>query len=509
MGRGWLVGVVLLSACFDFDLLERPFDSGLPDLAESDLAAPIDLAGVDLAGADFAGVDFAVPPAPDLAGADLAGADLTPVVCPLPPLPPKVLYVAPGGTGNGAGPATPLGSVNDAVLAAIAQPDPAAILIAAGTYVGTVAMTGMGSITLYGGFNTAYTCRDPSPTVTKIAGPSGGVGIVVSDGTFVLDDLTIAGGANSTANYGIGLQIDGASGTVVGTVRNCEVRSHDSLTTLVQGAYAISVQTATLTVDHSRVTAGATNGATGAWGLYMCSAAVLVTDSVIETSDPGSAHAQYAVDMPSNTCGTPALTPGLIVIRSLLFAGGGSGAGNNAFRLGLSGTTPVITASALVSLAGNAVAANNGASSPLALTITGSTLNGTTTTGGRAINVAMTSLFTLNMTDSILYAHTPIGLSGMTNQLAVNHTGVNLLHGNSSTIVASAAGSADIAAYKSTWDSSAVDMDPLLSATDYVHLLPGSPAVGLAGPQPCSTPMDIEGETRPKGPACDVGADEL
>jgi hypothetical protein len=496
MGRGWLIALSMMAGCFDFDLLKRPFD---------DLGAADDLAGVDLAGADFADVDFA---GSDLGvTGDLAGADLVSCVAP-PSFTGRVFYVAPGGGGDGSTPAAAAGSINNAVQKATMAPDPAVVLIAAGTYVETVSINTTGILGLYGGFNPTFTCRDPSPGNTKLVGRPSGVGLVISNGFLTLDGMTIAGGGASATDDTVGIAIDGSSGTVSGTVHDCEVRSHDSLSTQVHTAYAMSVQAATVTIDQSHLIAGATAGTAspGAWGLFLCTAAATVVDSQIETDDPGSAHAQIAVDFPSTACGTPALTPALSVTRSSLFAHG-AGASNTAFRLGRTGITPRFESSALIAPAGNVAVGNNSAGSPLAMTFVGSTLNGTGA-GSRAINLASTSTLSLGLTDSILIANIPISSSGAIGSIQLTHSGVNLLHGVTTTIVALSTGSLDIAGYQTNYDSSGLDMDPLLSTTDYIHLQAGSPAVGLAGASPCSTPKDIDGESRPKGTNCDVGADE-
>jgi hypothetical protein len=303
--------------------------------------------------------------------------------------------------------------------------------------------------------------------------------------------------------------IDGsAGGTINGTVRGCEVRTQYALGSLVSSGYAMSIQAATVSIDHSYLRAGASGGIGGMWGLFLCSAAVTVTDSTIETNDPGSGHPQFAVDMPAGACGTPGLTPALSITRSKLVAIGGSGAANTGFRLGLPAVTPLFASSALIAVGGNAVVANNASSMPLAMNFLASTINGTTATGGRGINVAQTSQLTLGLIDTIVQGVYAISLSGSSNQLAVNHMGINLLHG-SSAVLASTNGAADITAYRSAYgDTSAVDMDPLLSVFDNVHLQGGSPALGLAGASPCSTAKDIDGQTRPQSGACDVGADE-
>jgi len=171
--------------------------------------------------------------------------------------------------------------------------------------------------------------------------------------------------------------------------------------------------------------------------------------------------------------------------------------------------TPNFSASALVAVGGSAMAANN-VSNPLAASFIGCTLTGTSNSGGRGLNIANTTLFTLTAQDTIIYAPVPISLGGPATNLTVNHSGINLVHASSGTtvLVSTNPTSMDITAYKAMFDSTAIDVDPALSTTDYVHLGSGSMAVDKVSGPTCSTPKDIDGETRPKGSACDIGADE-
>jgi hypothetical protein len=496
MGRASLITLLMMGGCFDFDLLERPFDSAVPDLP----------AGADLASADFA--DFAVA---DLAGADLANVDLAAspdlnACAPVGTFIGRLVYVAPGGTGDGSGVNAPTGSINTAVQRAIMAPDPAYVLIASGSYVDNVSITGSVHVSLYGGYNTAFTCRDPSPGTTVLTAMAGGIAIVVNSGaTFTVDGMTLKGGATAANAAGIGLAIDGAAGTVNGTISHCEVLSHDGAATVLS-ATGISVQASNLTVDHSHVFAGATGGTMTTTGIYLCSSSVTITDSTIETNDPGANHAQIAVDMPNASCGGT-VTAALGVTRGKLLAGG-SGAANTAFRLLLPSVTPSFAASALVAVGGTAMAANNVAG-PLAVSFVGCTLNGTGNAGGRGLNVANTTQLMLSTQDTIYYAVVPIAVGGPANQLTVNHMGINLLHASASTTVLSSTDAPmNIAAYNSMVDSTAIDANPALSTSDYVHLGAGSMAVDKIPGPTCSTPKDIDGDTRPQGGACDIGADE-
>jgi hypothetical protein len=160
-----------------------------------------------------------------------------------------------------------------------------------------------------------------------------------------------------------------------------------------------------------------------------------------------------------------------------------------------------------VAIGGNSVVATNTTSAMLSMSFVGSTLNATGTPS-RAVNVGQTSQLALALTDTILTGSIPIGLSGASTQLMVTPGGINLLHGSTTTILAFATGSYDISGYQTNYDANAKDMDPKLSTTDYVHLLSGSPAVDLTHSTTCSTMRDIDGEMRPKGTYCDVGADE-
>jgi hypothetical protein len=487
MGRVWLAITMLVAGCFDFDLLKRP----LGDLSTSrDLSSENDdLAGEDLAGSDFAKSD-----------ANPCG--------PPPAVAANVFYVAPNATGDGKSAASPAGSIQAAVQLAQQAAGPAAILIASGTYTEVVSITG-GFITLYGGLDAAFKCRDATqPPVTRLVAPAAMSGLTATNGTFTLDRMTVVGGGGIGPTLGAALTLDGTSGTVNGTIRDSELRSHEPLTTQVTNAYAVNSRAATLTIDHSHLIAGATNGSVSpsVWGLYLCSSTASVTDSLIETDDPASMHGQIAIHLAETTCGPGAITPGLEVVRSTLSAHGSGGA-NMALFLGLTGVTPSFQSSALVAPGGSAVVGKNSANAALALSFIGSTVNAPGA-GTRAINIGSMSPLDLTIKDTILTALIPISLGTAGSGLTVHFGGVNLLHGSTSTVLAAANGSYDIAAYRTSYDATAVDMDPML-ATDYIHLLPGSPAVDLTQSAVCSTPRDIDGEMRPKGSFCDVGADEL
>jgi hypothetical protein len=459
--------VVTWAGCFDFDLLERPLD---------DLSASLDLA-----------TD---------ANADGGG-------CLLPSLPGNVLYVAPGGAGDGSSPSAPFGSIQSAIQAA--GQTSTAILIASGTYTEALTITG-GDVALYGGYDPSFACRDSSqPPLSTITPPVAKPAIAVTGGTFVLDGLTVIGGATG-ATTAYGLAVDGTGAAVSGTVRRSEIVSHQPASLQVYQAYAVSVKAGTISIDHSHLVTGATVAAIApsSIALYLCTAAATITDSTLETGDPTAGHAQRALMYDSIACGTPALTPSLTVKRSKLLAEATGGA-NMAVWLGASNVRPRFESSALVAVGGNALVINNAASSPMAVDFVGSTLNSVNST---AINVFKTSQLTLGLTDTIVTGNVPIAVSGPAAMLAVTPMGVNLLHGSTATVLATSSGNYTIAMYNATYDLNAQDHDPMF-ISDNFHLSATSPAKDLTGSATCSTPLDIDGETRPRGTFCDVGADEL
>jgi hypothetical protein len=318
--------------------------------------------------------------------------------------------------------------------------------------------------------------------------------------------MTLLGGSGGP--LGVGLNLDGTLADVHGTVQGCEVHSHDPITDQVTTAYAISSKAASLNVEYSHLVSGATNGSISPSSatLFLCTAEATVTDSLLETADPGAGHGQIALEYANATCGSPPFIPSLNVIRSRLWAHG-TGASNTAFRLGSAMVTPRFESSALLAPAGNVMVVNASAAGNYAANFFGCTLNGTGT-GGRAVNVVTANLLTLGLTDTLIVAAVPITLSGPPGQLFIDAGGANILHGSTTTLVAYNTSSFDITGYRANYgDGNADDLDPLLQS-DGIHLGPGSPAAEHTNSTTCSTANDIDGENRPKGVYCDTGADE-
>src|SRR5262249_23495870 len=137
------------------------------------------------------------------------------------------------------------------------------------------------------------------------------------------------------------------------------------------------------------------------------------------------------------------------------------------------------------------------------LDLIGSTVNAV---GGRALYIVNTSKLSLGLQDTVLAGQWAIS-GNMTSGLVGNAQGTNVLHRHSG-VATFTAMTLDITGYKTTFnDPNAKDLPPMF-AGDNFHLAPGSPLVDLTMTTSCSTNQDVDGETRPKGAACDVGADE-
>jgi hypothetical protein len=334
----------------------------------------------------------------------------------------------------------------------------------------------------------------------------------VRGGTLLLDGLVAKGGAGSSSADAFGIKADGtgALNAITLTVRGCIIQSQEPLEFVVVHAYAVYGKSADIQILSSHLVSGATaTNATsppGSWGIYFCGVHALLEDSTVETNNPGAGHVQYALDYDGNCGGSTGLRD-LAIHRSTLAALGGAGAGNTAFRFRATGFTPDVQSSAMVSIGGNAFAAQQVESSTMAANFIASTFNAV---GGVGIALQTPSWLALGLKDTIVTGETPISsYDSSTSKMPITAAGQNILHGGTTTIYKLSTSALDITAYRTTCnDPNAKDLDPGIDPTDHVHLQAGAGAADLAGPAPCSTNRDVDGDSRPKGGACDVGADE-
>jgi hypothetical protein len=471
-----LVASVASAGCFDFDLLRR---------------APDGMGG----------------------GGDLGGeADMAPG-CRVPTmLPSSIFYVSPDGTGDGSSPAAASGTIQQAVSRALQSGQQSAILVVGGVYAEHITID-IGNILIYGSYDAQFACRDPSwPPTTQVLGPPGMPAFEVKGGTLLLDGLALKGGAGSSSADAFGIKADGtgSASPITLTVQGCAVQSHEPLSFAVVHAYAVYGKSADIKILSSHLISGttATNATTspGSWGIYYCGVHALIEDSTIETDNPGTSHVQYALDYDGNCGGATAMLD-LKIHRSTLAALGGGGASNTACRQRSTSIVPEVQASALVAIGGIAYAAQQVESSTMTINFVASTLNGV---GGIGIALQSPTFLNLGLRDTIITGETPISsYDSSVSKMPITAAGQNILHGGSTTVYKLSNSALDITAYRSMCgDANAKDLDPGIDPADHVHLVAGAAAADIAGPPPCSTSQDVDGEARPKGGACDVGADE-
>jgi hypothetical protein len=184
-----------------------------------------------------------------------------------------VLCVRPGG-------GAPCFAAIPAALAAAAAGD--TIRVAAGTYIGAVALDE--NVTLEGGWNAAFTARDPASFISTIVPGVGDTSSVVSTfgpaanpaaSTPVLDGFTIEGGrADLGSNHGGGVRLRFSQATV----RDCVIRGNRGY--LLGGG--VWVQGGSARFERVRIEANVgTDGALGG-GVMLENASATFEDSVIQ-----------------------------------------------------------------------------------------------------------------------------------------------------------------------------------------------------------------------------------
>jgi hypothetical protein len=368
-----------------------------------------------------------------------------------------------GGVPNDcASPAAPCKSL-DRVLAAAQSGD--VLNLAGGKYRSRVLIDWSTDLTFLGGWDPTFTTRDPglNPSVLRARGRKTPLGpdrrvftIIAGAGEAIaitIDGLTLSGGKakaiiDTFDSFAIGQDGGGGLAALAGT----------------QGSVTLDVRRSTISFNRSQLKSGGGVfiGASGGTSSIVASFdGVLLTDN----------EADYAGALEVLSCGSPTCTAALTMTNCVLMAN--EAEGSAAIHALGSGVT--------LGLVNTTITGNHGHSEPEDYP------EGAVVVGSGAI---------ANLTNTILWGNdlTPPSVG---TDLTLGPVTVNLDHSDVGGVDAGAGTVNDLGGN--------LDVNPGLAG---FALVPASPLVD-AGTCAGAPPFDIEGDPRPSGAACDIGADEL
>ena len=389
------------------------------------------------------------------------------------------------------------------------------VRVAAGTYVGNVVINE--NVTLEGGWNSAFTARDPALYPSIIEPSDTTFSVVYIDGVLadpassipVLDGFTIRGGGRGEdqgGNHGGGIRIRDSNATI----RNCIVTGNRGY--LFGGG--IWVQRGAPRIESARIEGNVVvGGGEYGGGIEFENAQGVMVDTVVRgnaTSDPAGSHGAGiaivgggpvrisggaiednrapatcsaglgvggGIAVSSPTSGSPG-----VLVERVRFSGNCAGTQGDA--LWLSGGTVLVTDSAITA-SGDGVTITNGATTELR----------NVTLAGPGDGAAVLSSAPLTLANSIVTGFA----QGVVRQLSTVTPRDNLFWDNAQDAVFFALDASDRVA------------DPLLDAS--LHLGAGSPAID-SGQRPSRVDRDVDGDPRVADGGSgrfriDVGADEF
>jgi hypothetical protein len=474
--RGLALAVVAaLAGCFDWDRLETPRDDDLP-IALTD--------GGNAKDGPIADLSMVVP------GVDMANR------CVLPKPTSGLFMVTPGG---------PM-TIQEAVNQAIGVGAGSMVFIAEGNYPETLDISG--PIQVYGSFTSDFTCRDLNSHTTVITGAQDDIPTVTFGKGAALDGLQIFGVGKSTP-----VAVMANPGAV--SIGHSILRSQIDLTSEVTVARGLVVSGVKgLTIDGCDIESGLTNHLgdfSASTAVYLCSSTATINASAIGANQNASIGSTgLLIDQ---TCG--GLNGNDIFLQDSLIYAHSTG-----FALGLHSTATVGMTN--IHLAGSALtgastskpyAIYTDGSQPQNLFLSEATVSASGSMAATAIHME-TGAVMIQTTDSIISGgFALVDADGMP---MLNGTGHNLYYatmtdnsdgGMGQPVLLLANGVPYDLAWVITKDPAAAYGNPLFQPDGY-HLMIGSPAIDKGMP-PCAVAIDIDGEMRPKGTKCDIGADEF
>ncbi len=339
--------------------------------------------------------------------------------------------------------------------------------------------------------NKASPCRTLAHALTQAAS---GDTIKLAAGTYK-ENLFID--LSATVQLSGGWLADFSSQDPVANVTTVDGRSKDSVFSILAGkGHVIDVTLDGLTITHGRAPVGA---GISAFSVGNGSLSLTLTGTTVTRNKGGGIDAF--------SLGSSALTVTVSNSTVTNNKGGGIAADSLATSaLNMTLVNSVLANNKAPKSFGGGIDATASDGSTLNLTVTNSTLTGNKAAGGGGINAFLsggsTAQMTVNLTNTILWGNK-----------AEDGKDLDMLaSGGTLTVNATHDDIGDVQTFSGTFNDLGdnISDDPrfVSAKKKNLHLTAGSPAID-AGTCTGAPPTDFEGDPRPSGAGCDIGADEF
>jgi hypothetical protein len=393
------------------------------------------------------------------------------------------------------------------------------IKVAAGVYRENVVLDAPTVLAVQGGWSSDFSVRDPAADVTTIDGrrvgsvfdlaAGAGVSIVLT-----LDGLVVARGYRTTGGAGVGAATT-ADGVIALTVNDCVVERNQAYgfgagiraSSPPPGAVHLSVSSSRVrknrggglaadgavdallvdsTFERNRLDSAVTLAGGGSLTLQGC--------TLDKNATPGEGGGLHVV-----SAGPASVTIADCVFTRNRATLGSAGAtvGSLQDALAITITNSVFRANRALRFAAGGINVFATLTGSVDLALTNSTI--VHNPGGGLILTPEGTTVTAALTNTILRGNA----AGPDVDLQLNNIGGTLVVDADHDILGERAG---VGTFNDLGGN--LDVDPLLASPVDVHLTPASPAVD-AGTCTGAPATDFEGDPRPTGAGCDIGADEL